>query len=86
MAPKDENELRHMLKTAVEWPGPAAVRYPRGAGLGVPLDPELGPLPIGKAEVLREGDDVAILALGSMVAPAVEAAKRLAADGVAPRW
>jgi len=82
MAPKDENELRHMLKTAVEWPGPAAVRYPRGAGLGVPLDPELRPLEIGKAEVLREGDDVAILALGSMVAPAVEAAKRLEADGV----
>jgi len=82
MAPKDENELRHMLKTAVEWPGPAAVRYPRGSGIGVPLDPELRTLEVGKAEVLIEGDDVVLLALGSMVTPALEAAALLEADGV----
>ena len=56
MAPKDENELRHMLRTAVEYPGPAAMRYPRGAGLGVPLDPDLKPIPIGQAELLRDGE------------------------------
>ena len=82
MAPKDENELRHMLKTAIEWPGPAAVRYPRGNGYGVALDPELKPLPIGKAEILAEGDDVALVAIGSMVALAVEAAELLAEEGV----
>ncbi len=59
MAPKDENELRHMLKTAVEYPGPAAVRYPRGDGFGVPLDPEVKTIPIGEAELLRDGDDLA---------------------------
>ena len=82
MAPKDENELRHMLKTAVEYPGPAAVRYPRGSGRGVPLDEELKILPIGRAEVLREGDDVALIAIGSMVYPALEAAEALRARGV----
>lgn len=82
MAPKDENELRHMLKTAVEHKGPAALRYPRGSGRGVPLDEELSPLPIGRAEVLREGDDVALLAIGSMVYPALEAAEALSARGV----
>ncbi|HLS91533.1 MAG TPA: 1-deoxy-D-xylulose-5-phosphate synthase [Limnochordia bacterium] len=82
MAPKDENELRHMLKTAVEWPGPAAVRYPRGSGYGVPLDQTLKTLPIGEAEILQHGDDVVLLALGSMVMPALEAARMLAQDGV----
>ena len=82
MAPKDENELRHMLVTAVTHPGPAAVRFPRGAGVGVPLDPELKALPLGRAELLRDGDDAAILALGSMVHPALEAAAELAADGL----
>lgn len=82
MAPKDENELRHMLKTAVEWDGPAAVRYPRGNGLGVKMDETLECLPIGKAEVVREGDDLAILAIGSMVQPALEAATLLAKDGI----
>ncbi|HEY7598489.1 MAG TPA: sigma 54-interacting transcriptional regulator, partial [Candidatus Limnocylindrales bacterium] len=53
MAPKDENELQHMLRTAIEHPGPAAVRFPRGEGFGVPLDPELKALPIGEAELLR---------------------------------
>ena len=83
MAPKDENELQHMIKTAVEHPGPTAVRYPRGTGYGVPMDQELKNLEIGKAELLREGNDVAIMAIGSMVYPSLEAAKRLAAEGIA---
>jgi 1-deoxy-D-xylulose-5-phosphate synthase len=82
MAPKDENELQHMLQTAVGHDGPAAVRYPRGNGHGVPLDQTLRPLPIGKAEVVREGRDGAILAVGTMVYPAVEAAQVLAAEGI----
>ena len=82
MAPKDENELQHMLKTAVEHPGPIAVRYPRGGGLGVPLDPQPTALKIGKGELLRDGHDLAIIALGSRVAPALEAADRLAQDGL----
>lgn len=83
MAPKDENELQHMLKTALaRVDGPAAVRYPRGSGLGVTLDMDLQVLPVGKAEVLAEGGDAAILAVGAMVAPALEAARRLAEDGV----
>ena len=83
MAPKDENELRHMLATAVNHEsGPIAVRYPRGAGVGVATDEPLHTLPIGRAEVLREGDDVAILAVGSMVLPAERAADALAAEGI----
>ena len=72
-----------MMKTAVSWDGPIAVRFPRGSGYGVPLDSQLNILPIGKAEVLKTGDDVVILALGSMVYPAVEAAQRLAQKGIA---
>jgi len=82
MAPKDENELRHMLYTAIHADGPAALRYPRGNGMGVPLDPEFKRLEIGKAEILREGSDIAILALGSLVYPCLEAANRLAALGI----
>lgn len=82
MAPKDENELRHMLKTAIETPHPVAVRYPRAKGLGVKLDKILKTLPIGKGEVLREGEDVAILAIGRMVHPSVQAAERLSEDGI----
>jgi 1-deoxy-D-xylulose-5-phosphate synthase len=81
MAPKDENELRHMLYTAVELGGPAAVRYPRGNGIGVPPE-NFRKLEIGKAEILREGSDLAILALGSMVYPCLEAAARLEANGL----
>ncbi|MDA8428014.1 MAG: 1-deoxy-D-xylulose-5-phosphate synthase [Geobacteraceae bacterium] len=77
MAPKDENELQHMLATAIELGQPAAIRYPRGNGYGVPLDQTLTPLPAGKAEVLRDGSDGVILALGSMVMPALEAAALL---------
>jgi 1-deoxy-D-xylulose-5-phosphate synthase len=81
MAPKDENELRHMLKTAVYYKGPASVRYPRGNGLGVPLE-EIRELEIGKAEILREGTDVAILGIGSEVYHCVKAGEKLAADGI----
>ncbi|MBD3309206.1 1-deoxy-D-xylulose-5-phosphate synthase [candidate division KSB3 bacterium] len=80
MAPKDENEFQHMLKTAVEYPGPMAVRYPRGAGVGVALDSDLHTLDIGKAEILKEGDDVAILAIGNTVQAAIEAARELEED------
>jgi 1-deoxy-D-xylulose-5-phosphate synthase len=82
MAPKDENELRHMLRTAVEHPGPAAVRYPRGNGWGVPLDPDVKTLPLGQAELLRDGEDALVVALGLPVHPALEAAAELAADGL----
>jgi 1-deoxy-D-xylulose-5-phosphate synthase len=74
MAPKDENELRHMLYTALKHSGPVAIRYPRGTGLGVPIDPEYKAIPIGESEILREGTDLLIIALGSMVSPAMEAA------------
>ncbi len=81
MAPKDEDELRHMLYTALHVNGPAALRYPRGNGLGVPQE-DFRQLEIGKAEILREGSDIAILALGSMVYPCLEAATRLADGGI----
>ncbi len=80
MAPKDENELQHMLATALNYPGPASIRYPRGNGLGVERDAELRLLEIGKAETLRKGGDVAILAIGNMVESAMNAAKHLAED------
>jgi len=84
MAPKDENELRHMLLTAVECPHPASLRYPRGNGVGIPLDEDLHTLEIGKAELLADGDgNVAILALGTTVYPALRAAEKLAQDGIA---
>ena len=82
MAPKDENELQHMLCTAVNHDGPAAIRYPRGNGYGVPLDQVLRPLPIGRGETLRRGTHGAILAVGTMVMPALEAAELLAAEGI----
>jgi 1-deoxy-D-xylulose-5-phosphate synthase len=81
-APKDENELQHMLYTAVKSGKIMAVRYPRSPGLGVKMDAGLKELPIGKGEILRQGNDVAILAIGSMVAPALEAAESLALQGI----
>lgn len=78
MMPKDEGELRHMLYTAMTFEGPTAVRYPRTDGVGVPLDVPYELLPVGRAEVLRTGRDVAILALGPMVAVAEAAAEQLA--------
>ncbi len=82
MAPKDENELRHMLKTAFETGHPTSLRYPRGNGMGVKLDPELLSLPVGKGEVMREGDAATIFAIGNEVWPAVHAAEMLAAEGM----
>jgi len=82
MAPKDENELQHLLATAIEYPGPAAIRFPRGAGFGIALDPDIKKLPLGEAELLRDGEDAAILAIGSTNHPAMEAASDLAADGI----
>jgi 1-deoxy-D-xylulose-5-phosphate synthase len=82
MAPKDENELQHMVKTSVGYDGPAAVRYPRGVSLGVAMDREPVSLPIGKGEMLAEGTDVAIVAVGAPVWQAAQAAKRLRREGV----
>jgi 1-deoxy-D-xylulose-5-phosphate synthase len=82
MAPRDENELRRMMLTAVQYDGPIALRYPRGNAVGVPLDGDLTPIPIGKAEVLAEGSDVAILAIGSTVTEALKARSLLADQGV----
>jgi len=81
-APKDENELQHMLYTAVKSGKIMAIRYPRSQGLGVNMDVEFRELPSGKGEILRQGNDIAILAIGSMVAPALEAAEKLALQGV----
>lgn len=83
MMPKDENELRHMVKTAVEYDdGPIAFRYPRMSAMGVKLDEELVPIPIGTWEEVRPGKDAAILAIGPMVGLAEEAASRLQAERV----
>ncbi|HEX8960916.1 MAG TPA: 1-deoxy-D-xylulose-5-phosphate synthase [Geobacteraceae bacterium] len=82
MAPKDENELQHMVKTAIYADHPIALRYPRGNGYGIPMDQEPAILPIGKGEVLAEGDDLAILAIGVTVYPAVEAAALLKEKGI----
>ena len=82
MAPKDENELQHMLKTCVQYDGPASVRYPRGVSLGVTMDQEPKALPIGKGELLRDGTDVAIVAIGVPVWQAVKAAERLEQEGI----
>ena len=82
MAPKDENELRHMLYTALQHDGPVAIRYPRGKGLGVSMDPEYKTLPIGKAEILQEGSDMQIFAIGNMVHPSLNAAAALEKEGL----
>ncbi len=81
-APKDENELQHLLYTAVRSHHPMAIRYPRSPGLGVELDTKLHEIPIGKGEIIRHGEDVAILAIGAMVAPALEAAQELTSSGI----
>ena len=82
MAPKDENELRHMLKTALSFNGPISVRYPRGSGVGVDITEPMHELPIGKAEVLREGKELCFWAIGSMVQSAVQAADKLKEQGI----
>ena len=76
MAPADENECRQMLYTGLQLEQPAAVRYPRGAGPGVPVEEEFSTLPLGKAEVRREGSTLALLAFGAMVTPCVALAER----------
>jgi len=77
MAPADENECRQMLTTGYRLDGPSAVRYPRGAGPGTAPQAELTALPVGKGEIRRRGKKVAILAFGSMVKPALDAAEKL---------
>jgi 1-deoxy-D-xylulose-5-phosphate synthase len=81
MAPKDENELQHMLKTAIGCGCPVSLRYPRGKGVGAGLDAELKTLEIGKGEVLRDGSDLALVAIGSVVSPALAAAEKLSEEG-----
>jgi 1-deoxy-D-xylulose-5-phosphate synthase len=81
-APKDENELQHLLHTAVYCGQPMAVRYPRGSGLGLVMDTKLHSIPIGRAEVLREGQDLALIAIGVSVHPAMDAAGILAEKGI----
>jgi 1-deoxy-D-xylulose-5-phosphate synthase len=81
MAPKDEDELADMMKTGLQIPGPSAIRYPRGAVVGVPCKTEPQVLPIGKAEVLQDGSDVAILGLGPLVSMARELGARLEPEG-----
>ncbi|HTN66157.1 MAG TPA: 1-deoxy-D-xylulose-5-phosphate synthase [Burkholderiaceae bacterium] len=86
MAASDENECRQMLTTGFQYPGPAAVRYPRGAGVGAAIDPQLTALPLGKGEIRRSGKGVAILAFGTMLAPALLAGERLDATVVNMRF
>jgi 1-deoxy-D-xylulose-5-phosphate synthase len=81
MAPKDEGEMRDMMSTMIEYTGPAAMRYPRGNGIGIPVrEPQI--LEIGKGEILRDGGEIAIVAYGSMVHPSMAAAANLAGDGI----
>lgn len=83
MAPKDENELQHALKTALEYQeGPIAFRYPRGAGVGVKMEEMPKAFPIGRGELVREGDDILIVAVGNRVHPALAAAKTLEDNGI----
>jgi len=86
MAPTNENECRQMLYTGFQHDGPAAVRYPRGQGPGTQILSEMTALPVGKAEIVREGKDIAILAFGSMLTPALEAADQLQATVVNMRF
>jgi 1-deoxy-D-xylulose-5-phosphate synthase len=81
MAPKDEDELADMMKTALMLPGPSAIRYPRGAVAGVARKATPEVLPVGKSEVLADGSDVAILGLGPMIALASELSMRLDREG-----
>jgi 1-deoxy-D-xylulose-5-phosphate synthase len=81
MAPRDENELQHMLKSAFGYGHPAAIRFPKGEAVGVPMDKEFRAVPLGKSERLKEGKDL-LLAFGSMVYPALAAAKELEKEGI----
>ncbi|HVV67588.1 MAG TPA: 1-deoxy-D-xylulose-5-phosphate synthase [Gammaproteobacteria bacterium] len=86
MAPADENECRQLLYTAYCYKGPSAVRYPRGVGPGAPINPDMQALPIGKAEIRRQGAKIAILAFGAMLEPALQAAETLNATVVNMRF
>jgi 1-deoxy-D-xylulose-5-phosphate synthase len=86
MAPADENECRQMLYTGFRLDQPAAVRYPRGNGPGVPVQKEMTALPIGRAELRRQGRQIALLAFGTMVAPAMEIAEKFDATVVNMRF
>ena len=81
MVPKDERELRDMLYSALTYNQPVAIRYPRGAGIGVSLNGDGQTIPLGKWEVLKEGEDLVVLAIGNTVYPAMEAARRLTSEG-----
>jgi 1-deoxy-D-xylulose-5-phosphate synthase len=81
-APKDADELQHLLYTALKAKHPMAIRYPRGRGIDVPLASELHQLPIGKAEIMRQGADTIIIGIGSTVIPSLEAAEHLALRGI----
>lgn len=82
MAPKDENELQHMLYSALKYPGPVAIRYPRSSGEGVSLDWDFKEIPFGKAELLKDGKDLTIIAIGNMVYQALKAAQELETEGI----
>lgn len=82
MSPKDENELQHMFYTAINMNQPVAIRYPRSIGTGVVLAKEFKSIEIGKAEVIKKGKDVALLAIGNMVYPSLCAAEKLERDGI----
>jgi 1-deoxy-D-xylulose-5-phosphate synthase len=84
--PADENETRKLLTTAYQQDHPVAVRYPRGAGVGVAVEPGLQPLPFGKGEVRREGQSIAVLAFGTLLHPALEAAARMDLTVANMRW
>jgi 1-deoxy-D-xylulose-5-phosphate synthase len=81
-APRDENEMSHLLYTAVKAGRPIAIRYPRGNGVGVPMDENFREIPLGKGEVLKQGKDIAIIAIGSTVIPSMQAAKLLGSKGI----
>jgi 1-deoxy-D-xylulose-5-phosphate synthase len=81
-APKDGNELQDLLYTALNTEHPLAIRYPRGQGTDVPLVTEFHQLPLGKAEIIRQGEDVVIIGIGSSVMPSLEAAEHLALEGI----
>ncbi len=82
MAPGNENELRRMLVTALEYNGPISLRYPRGSAVGIPLESDIRPLSIGKGNILQHGDDILILAIGSTVDESIKAQSALHKDGI----
>jgi len=81
MAPKDENEMQHMIKSALSYSHPTAIRFPKGKAYGIPLDKAFKDMPLGKSELLKEGEDL-LLAFGSMVNPSLEAANVLDKEGI----